>query len=43
MNSLQPLHRKDNQPVRYLVVDDSVFARKNLIKMIEMLRRGSGR
>jgi len=32
-----PLYfRKDNQPVRYLVVDDSVFARKNLIKMIEM-------
>lgn len=29
------LLRKDNQPVRYLVVDDSVFARKNLIKMIE--------
>src|SRR5260370_26911541 len=28
--------RKDNHPVRYLVVDDSVFARKNLIKMIEM-------
>jgi len=26
------LLRKDNQPVRYLVVDDSVFARKNLIK-----------
>src|SRR5205809_3752040 len=30
------LVRKDSQPVRYLVVDDSVFARKNLIKMIEM-------
>jgi chemotaxis response regulator CheB len=29
------LHRKDNKSVRYLVVDDSVFARKNLIKMIE--------
>ena len=27
---------RDGQPVRYLVVDDSVFARKNLIKMIEM-------
>src|SRR5512140_2307740 len=26
---------KDRQPVRYLVVDDSVFARKNLAKMIE--------
>ena len=27
---------KDGQPVRYLVVDDSVFARKNIMKMIEM-------
>ncbi len=26
----------DRQPIRYLVVDDSVFARKNLTKMIEM-------
>src|SRR5258706_12408449 len=26
---------KDNQPVRYLIVDDSVFARKNLARMIE--------
>ena len=26
---------KDRQPVRYLVVDDSVFARKNLAKMID--------
>jgi len=26
---------KDRQPVRYLVVDDSVFARKNLTKMID--------
>ena len=26
---------KDKQPVRYLVVDDSVFARKNLSRMIE--------
>ena len=26
---------KDGQPVRYLVVDDSVFARKNLARMIE--------
>ena len=25
----------DRKPVRYLVVDDSVFARKNLAKMIE--------
>ena len=29
------LRSKDKQPVRYLVVDDSVFARKNLTKMIE--------
>ena len=27
--------RKDGQPVRYLIVDDSVFARKNLSRMIE--------
>jgi two-component system, chemotaxis family, chemotaxis protein CheY len=26
---------KDGQPIRYLVVDDSVFARKNLARMIE--------
>jgi two-component system chemotaxis response regulator CheY len=26
---------KDSKPVRYLVVDDSVFARKNIAKMIE--------
>ncbi len=26
---------KDKQPVRYLVVDDSVFARKNLAKIVE--------
>jgi two-component system chemotaxis response regulator CheY len=36
MPQFAALFRKDNQPVRYLVVDDSVFARKNLIKMIEM-------
>ncbi len=30
------LRSKDRQPVRYLVVDDSVFARKNLSKMIEL-------
>ncbi len=29
------IRAKDKQPVRYLVVDDSVFARKNLTKMIE--------
>src|SRR5574337_51012 len=35
MQQFAALLRKDNQPVRYLVVDDSVFARKNLIKMIQ--------
>ena len=29
------LRSKDKQPIRYLVVDDSVFARKNITKMIE--------
>jgi two-component system, chemotaxis family, chemotaxis protein CheY len=29
------LRSKDRQPVRYLVVDDSVFARKNVTKMVE--------
>ena len=29
------LRSTDRQPVRYLIVDDSVFARKNLAKMIE--------
>ncbi|MGE5207575.1 MAG: response regulator [Chlamydiota bacterium] len=27
--------RKDGQAIRYLIVDDSVFARKNLSRMIE--------
>lgn len=36
MKSFTPLTRKnDHQPVRYLIVDDSVFARKNLGRMIE--------
>ena len=35
MAQFAALLRKDNQPVRYLVVDDSVFARKNLARMIE--------
>jgi two-component system, chemotaxis family, chemotaxis protein CheY len=35
MKEFEPLTCKDNQPVRYLVVDDSVFARKSLAKMIE--------
>ena len=29
------LRSRDQQPIRYLVVDDSVFARKNLTRMIE--------
>jgi two-component system, chemotaxis family, chemotaxis protein CheY len=29
------LLRKDGKPIRYLVVDDSVFARKNVAKMVE--------
>jgi len=29
------LRSKDRQPVCYLIVDDSVFARKNMAKMIE--------
>lgn len=32
---LDALMRKDRKPIRYLVVDDSVFARKNIIKMLE--------
>jgi len=36
MKPFTPLTRKqDRQPVRYLVVDDSVFARKSLAKMID--------
>jgi two-component system, chemotaxis family, chemotaxis protein CheY len=35
MKQFDALTRKDSQPVRYLVVDDSVFARKSLAKMIE--------
>lgn len=29
------LRTKDKQPIRYLVVDDSIFARKNLARMLE--------
>src|SRR5216117_3909408 len=36
MKQFAALLRKDNQPVRYLVVDDSVFARKNIIKMVQL-------
>ena len=35
MDQLQVLLKKDGQPLRYLVVDDSVFARKNVAKMVE--------
>jgi two-component system chemotaxis response regulator CheY len=35
MDQFTPLVRKDKQPIRYLVVDDSVFARKNVAKMVE--------
>ncbi len=37
MESFTPIQRSgDGQPVRYLIVDDSVFARKNLAKMVEL-------
>src|SRR6201981_159230 len=36
MAQFAALLRKDNQSVRYLVVDDSVFARKNIIKMVQL-------
>src|SRR5579872_6706125 len=29
------VRRSDRQPIRYLLVDDSVFARKNIAKMVE--------
>ena len=36
MEQFAPVKRSgDDQPVRYLIVDDSVFARKNLAKMVE--------
>jgi two-component system chemotaxis response regulator CheY len=35
MEQFAAVKRKDGQPVRYLIVDDSVFARKNLARMIE--------
>jgi two-component system, chemotaxis family, chemotaxis protein CheY len=36
MEQFAPLLRsKDKQPIRYLVVDDSIFARKNLTRMVE--------
>ena len=35
METFPVLLRKDHKPIRYLVVDDSVFARKNVAKMVE--------
>jgi len=35
MDMFPLLLRKDHKPIRYLVVDDSVFARKNVAKMVE--------
>ena len=35
MEQFAAVKRKDGQQVRYLVVDDSVFARKNLARIIE--------
>ncbi len=35
METFPTLVRKDRKPIRYLVVDDSVFARKNVAKMVE--------
>src|SRR5436305_472163 len=35
MDQFPVLLRKDRTPIRYLVVDDSVFARKNVAKMVE--------
>src|SRR5947208_13505807 len=35
MDQFPLILRKDRQPIRYLVVDDSVFARKNVAKMVE--------
>src|ERR671937_2724279 len=35
MDQFPRVQRRDGKPLRFLVVDDSVFARKNLLKMIE--------
>src|SRR5437588_11954608 len=35
MEQFASVQRKDGAPIRYLIVDDSVFARKNLARMIE--------
>ena len=44
MEKFAPVKRsEDGQPVRYLIVDDSVFARKNLARMVETIRRAGSR
>lgn len=35
MDQFPALTRKDGQSIRFLIVDDSVFARKNVAKMVE--------
>jgi two-component system chemotaxis response regulator CheY len=35
MDQFPRVQRRDGKPLRFLVVDDSVFARKNLSRMIE--------
>jgi two-component system chemotaxis response regulator CheY len=35
MDQFARILRKDGQAIRYLIVDDSVFARKNLSRMVE--------
>ncbi len=35
MEPFAAVQRKDGQSIRYLLVDDSVFARKNLARMVE--------
>lgn len=35
MEQFARVTRKDGQTIRYLIVDDSVFARKNLSRMVE--------
>jgi two-component system chemotaxis response regulator CheY len=35
MDQFPALLRKDQSPIRYLVVDDSVFERKNVARMVE--------
>ncbi len=36
MEQFAALHKKDGGKLRYLIVDDSVFARKNVAKMVEV-------